>query len=242
MMERVKSALKGLLRRYHYVVSYFPPGVVRGIDFHHDLGVVVNRDSPMCLDVGANRGQTIEMFQRVFKTPVIHAFEPASDMFEELRAKSFPGRVTLHNFALGNCNEKREFINLANPCLSSFLKLDHHDDNCFKDIGVKNKEVVEVRTVDWFLSQNRIDAVDLLKIDTQGFDMQVLLGTADSLRRGMVKNVLVELNFVRLYENQNKATAVMDFLADNRIHLVDFYEKVGQHKTLAWCTALFAKR
>jgi hypothetical protein len=114
--------------------------------------------------------------------------------------------------------------------------------NRFRGVPIKSKEVVGVRTMDSFVDENEIENIDLLKIDTQGFDLKVLQGGAETLKRGIVNSVLVELNFVRMYENQSDAHLIASLLGDYNIHLVDYYEKVRENHTIAWCTALFTKR
>jgi len=96
--------------------------------------------------------------------------------------------------------------------------------------------------VDDFVKENDISSIDLLKIDTQGFDLEVLNGAKASLESGMIKNVLVEINFISMYEKQGSAGDVIRELESVGFVLVDFYEKVRQDKVLAWCTALFANR
>ena len=119
---------------------------------------------------------------------------------------------------------------------------DDHQENRFRDMKVERKETVRIKTLDWFLEQNRISRVDLLKSDTQGYDLRVLAGASESLRRGLINNVLVELNFVRMYAGQSEPDDILNFLAQHGLFLVDYYEKVRQSQTLAWCTALFTKR
>jgi len=191
--------------------------------------------------VGANEGQTIELFRGIFENPRIYAFEPSSQAFRKLLSQGHGPQVSLHNFALGQRNGEEEFINYENSCLSSFLPLDANKDNPFRALKVKNKEAVDVRTIDWFARENQITKIDLLKIDTQGYDLQVLKGAGDSFQNGLIDNVFIELNFVKLYEDQSGPNQITDFLAERNIHLVDYYEKVRQNHRLAWCTALYSK-
>ncbi len=242
MITHLKNKVKGLLRKYNYVVQHIAPNNISGVDLFRDMRLLVKTENPVCLDAGANRGQTIEMFQKSFKNPKIYAFEPSSEIFQILQSRKHGDQVSLHNFALGENNAKHEFINYQSSCLSSFLTLDAHEENRFRNWEIKSKEMVEVKTLDWFLQQYSIDTVDLLKIDTQGYDLPVLLGATESFQRGLIHNVFVELNFVRMYEKQSDAKEIIDFLAKYNIHLVDYYEKVRQHHTLAWCTALFTRR
>ncbi|MDQ4077233.1 MAG: FkbM family methyltransferase, partial [Chloroflexota bacterium] len=194
MLGILKQIPEALLKKYHRRVIYVPEGSISGVDFAHDLRVTIANPRPVCLDIGANEGQTITLLQRVFDDPTIHAFEPSHKLFQLLQSKNFGVRVSLHNVALGKEPAKREFINYEKSGLSSFLALDVHGEHPFRDVEVEAREVVEVETVDRFLQQNRIDTIDLLKIDTQGFDLEVLSGATGALQAGIIRNVLVELN------------------------------------------------
>lgn len=224
------------------MLVYVPQGDISGIDFREDLKLAIGSERPLCLDVGANEGQTIDLLQSLFDRPTIHAFEPSRKMFQTLQLRDFGSGVSLHKVALGNEIKTQEFINYKNSCLSSFLPLDTHAENRFRSVEIESREFVEVTTVDRFLQQNRISIVDLLKIDTQGFDLAVLLGAVEALQRGAIQNVLVELNFVRMYSGQSAPRDIIEFLAKHNMCLIDYYEKVRQNQTLAWCTALFGKR
>ena len=242
MIEGIKRRIKGLLKGRGYTLFWSPLSAVNGFDFARDLKILIPKEDPLCLDVGANVGQTIEYLQTIFTSPTIHAFEPASAPFKELQSKAYGERVSLFNFALGNEITSREFINYEQSVLSSFHAFDVNPENRFRQIRVKDKQTVEVKTVDWFLQTKNIEHVDLLKIDAQGSDLQVLKGSTESLRRGLIENVFVEVNFVQLYENQDDAGEIFDLLAGHDMRLVDFYEKARQDHALAWCTSLYTKR
>jgi FkbM family methyltransferase len=213
-----------------------------GVNLFDDLRQLINKESPVCLDVGANKGQTIDSLRRAFRNPYIYAFEPSTKTFKILKSKELGDRIFLYNKALAKKRQNREFINYNRHTLSSFLPLDSDVENRFREVGVNNKEIVEVDTVDRFLHHENIEDVDLLKIDTQGFDLEVLLGAKNALRSGVIRNVLIELNFVRMYEGQCSPEDVISMLKENDILLIDYYEKERQNYTLAWCTALFGRR
>jgi len=207
-----------------------------------DLPTLFNTQSPMVLDVGANVGQTVDSILEVFERPIIHAFEPSSSVFVQLTKKRYRGSIFLHNLALGERDEQREFINYKWSTMSSFLELSRHESNRFKDVEIDEKEIVTVATVDGFVTSQKIEKVDLLKIDTQGFDMRVLKGARESLASGVVDHVLVELNFVEMYDHQSSFYEVIDLLESNGLFLIDYYEKIREKHTIAWCTALFGRR
>ena len=242
MTRYLKQLIKGFLRKCNRKLVYVPQGTLSGIHLFEDLKLVIVKERPVCLDVGAHVGQTIDLLQRSFNKPTIYAFEPSSTMFQILQSKEFVSQVFLYNLALGKVTCKREFTNYKISTLSSLLPLDIHEENRFRNVEMVNKELVEIDTVDNFLKQNCINYVDLLKIDTQGYDLEVLLGAEEALQRGVVQNVIVELNFVRMYKDQSSAKDITDLLTSYNMSLVDYYEKERQDNAIAWCTALFSRK
>lgn len=238
----LRNLLHEILRRSGRRLVRVRSGVVTGLHLEEDLRILIGSDCPLCLDIGANEGQTIRLLQRVFARPRIHAFEPSSQVFPKLERSHFRSGVTLHQCALGSHSARREFINYRKSVLSSFLPLDRNDGNRFREVDVAGTETVDVMTVDDFVAKNRLGRIDLLKVDTQGFDLEVLQGSSDALRRGIVDHVLVELNFVRLYEGQGSAQEINDYLAAHGFVLIDYYEKARNQHELAWCTALFGRK
>ena len=133
-------------------------------------------------------------------------------------------------------------MNYEDSRLSSFFRLSTDEESRFRHFKISGKESVDIKTIDWFLKQNEINEIDLLKIDTQGYDLQVLQGASESFRRGLIKNVYVELNFLKIYENQADAQQITGFLAGHSFYLVDYYEKSRHEDVLLWCNGLFTKR
>ena len=101
---------------------------------------------------------------------------------------------------------------------------------------------MKTETLDRFIAAEKIDKIDLLKIDTQGFDLDVLQGAEQALSDELVSNVLVELNFIKMYQGQSSAEEINTYLNKYGFFLVDYYEKVRRSNTIGWCTALFSRR
>lgn len=230
------------LGKYDRKIIRIRRNTANGVDLEEDLRIVVGREDPVCLDIGANEGQTIRLLQRAFQRPRIYAFEPSRAIFEKLQTQWFRYPVTFHSCALGASVHQSEFINYEKSVLSSLLPLDHDEENRFRHTREVSRELVEVQTVDRFVEQNQLTRVDLLKIDTQGSDLAVLEGSEEALAEGVIQAVLVELNFVPMYQGQPRAQEIVNFLAKHQLHLVDYYDKVREQFTLAWCTALFGRR
>jgi hypothetical protein len=83
----------------------------------------IKKKNPIILDIGANVGQSIDRFKKLFDNPLIHSFEPEINCFLKLKEKYFSNKdISLYNFALGNKNTKKKFNIFANKVHSSFLE------------------------------------------------------------------------------------------------------------------------
>lgn len=237
----LKPAINRLLYPLNLRISRAYKGRFTGLHLFSDLRVLIDAKSPVCLDVGANVGQTIENLQRTFRA-LIHSFEPAKKTFAVLRSRGYGDRVHLHNHALGRNCEQREFINYSGSTLSSLLPVHTGEQNPFREVAERDREVVRVETVDSFLDRHDIARVHLLKVDTQGFDLDVLQGARHSLQQGRISYVLVEVNFAQLYDGQASAADIFGYLQRHDMQLIDLYEKEHRKNRLAWCSALFGRK
>jgi len=198
----------------------------------HDLRAV---PAPVIFDVGANVGQSVERFRQLWPQSSIHAFEPGRTSFSELQRRTAGAeRVHLHHAALGAAIGSLEFGENSQGDMSSFL-------NPAKDAWgtIVNRYEVPVTTVDLYRAERSIPHIDILKIDTQGFDLQVLRGARGSLEQGEIRFVLIELIFADLYLGQARVDEVFRCLLDHHLHLVGIYDFHAVHDLAGWADALF---
>ena len=82
----LKSKIKKILNNFGIEVRIKPKfGNVLNFDDIYKLKI--KRNNSMIFDVGANRGQSIERFQKILNDPIIHAFEPNIEEFDFLNKK-----------------------------------------------------------------------------------------------------------------------------------------------------------
>jgi hypothetical protein len=99
---------------------------------------------------------------------------------------------------------------------------------------------VDIITLDDYCASHGVESVDLLKIDTQGFDFEVLKGADRLLTQGAIRLVLLELIFANLYEGVPPFDEIYRFLLERGFHLVGTYDPHhAADGRLAWCDALF---
>jgi hypothetical protein len=99
---------------------------------------------------------------------------------------------------------------------------------------------VDVTTVDDFCRQEGIEGIDVLKADTQGYELNVLRGASDLMRRNRIGALVLETNFVPHYEGQALFPEIHSHLSDRGFQLVGLYQPSRSHVySLNWCDALF---
>lgn len=240
MKPLVKRALAQLGLSLHRV----PPGIVVGFDLSRDLEIVVGSQSaPVCIDVGAHVGKFVDLLGSSLRDPVIHAFEPSPESFALLRSHcaSIPN-IKLVNAGLGCESGEINFNIFDNQTLNSFLPMLPSGTGTLGGPKLVRSISVPVYTLDDYAASAGLGQIDLLKIDTQGYELQILRGAARLLAAGNVRTILLELNFVPLYDGQVWAHEIIGFLHERGFRLVDFYEKCRLNPLLGWCTALFTTR
>jgi FkbM family methyltransferase len=195
-----------------------------GHDAYADIRSMVGSKLPVIFDVGANVGQTIDALRKVFPSPIIHAFEPGKAAFDFLlQTHSKLPYVRLNNLALGSKPGQQIFFEHSKSYHSSFLPLgpDPRPDGWGP---ISDQREIEVSTVDRYCMQHEIQFIDLLKSDTQGFDLEVLKGAQGLLNARKIRLIYLEIIFQKLYEGIPRLDEIYRFISDHGFELVSFYK------------------
>ena len=118
-----KIVVKKILRFLGYeIVKYYPEIEQRNYD---EIYQQIFRDNNVLLfDVGANKGQSIDRFEKIFKNKIIHSFEPINFEFEKIKEKySELSNIKINNFAIGDKIEEKNFYINNYTGSSSFLEI-----------------------------------------------------------------------------------------------------------------------
>ena len=139
------------------------------------------------LDVGANLGQFgMGLRENGYLGP-IHSFEPIPDILGQLSRKvAHDTSWQCHGIAFGSSKGTLELNVTADPVFSSFLAPRHSDNAPFFEGNVIAKTIsVPVMTLDSWAAENseKLRGREIfLKIDTQGFDLEVIRGAGELLK------------------------------------------------------------
>jgi FkbM family methyltransferase len=158
--------------------------------------LLVPKRNFILVDVGANIGGYIKEVLNINPNGSVYGFEPHPKTFAKLEKN-------IQDFG---CN-KIEVFNIGLSAQKEKLYLyDHgHDDGSahasihkgvIEEIHSSHsvRYEVEVGTLDDFVATNNIIRIDLLKVDTEGNELNVLLGASRSIRAGLIDVIHFEFN------------------------------------------------
>ena len=203
---------------------------------------LINKESPIIFDIGANNGSSLDEFKEWWPQSHVHCFEPQDECLPELRESadrlSADGTVYINHIAAGNkSNETAKFythdinsgvsgfnkINMNSRDSLDLSKLDKEGSEKKLEYGNTLNHVREVATLrlDDYIADHdpKIHEINLLKIDTQGFEPEVLEGLGEKLK--IVDVVLTELMFYDFYERSLSFSDIEQYLLKANFQLYD---------------------
>ncbi|UPK37776.1 FkbM family methyltransferase [Bradyrhizobium sp. 186] len=199
----VKDRLKSIVRSAGYEIRRHHPDLV---EFLH------SRSVNLVLDVGANEGQFAQELRLRGYTGRVVSFEPVVDVFERLKTNcSADEKWDCRNLALGETMGTIEINVSRNTAMSSIVSQTEVGRNSIYEADVVRVDKVPITTLDSMYSEFADDRV-FLKVDTQGFEQNVLRGGKSSLHR--LLGVQLELPLVHLYEGTWKFDEALHFMRE----------------------------
>jgi len=192
--------------------------------------------TPTFFDVGANVGQTVLELRAAYRHSRVYAFEPFAATREILteRFKSTSG-VTVVPCAMGSA--PGEVLARQNSIseMSSLLSQ-------AAGPGDAPNELIHIETIDRYCAQQNISSIDILKTDTEGFDIEVLRGASNFLLEQKVKYVYAEVSFCPDRCHLTPFMPMMELMAGWNYRFLGLYETWPLHffdEPTVFCNALF---
>jgi len=206
-------------------------------DWTSDVHALLKTFPPrVIVDGGAHTGRFTRKFLQHYKNARIHAFEPIPSLATNL-TKSFPKRVTVHAVALGDKNEDLKFNVLAYKGASSVFE----PSPVLKAFQKGKTAVSRVLTVPCRRLESIIPAVDLIKLDLQGYELNALKGCGALLKA--TRLIVTEIEFIPLYNNQPLFSDIAMYLSANNFRLFNLYDLwTHPHGQLTAGNAIFINR
>jgi len=212
-------------------------------------------------DIGANTGQSVRQYKSVFPRSKIHSFEPLHEPYQQLQKTGAEySDVICNQMAVANEVGSRDFYkNTKYSPSSGFLKVNTnsqtvknkiHPKDRLDEVDTFSKETVSMVTLDEYTKSKGIPKIDILKIDTQGFEKEVFEGAKRLLEEGQqsadkgISFILTEIIFDDIYERPSSFLTVEQALLPHGFSLYDIshiYKDLKRGRT-HWVDAIYINR
>jgi FkbM family methyltransferase len=184
------------------------------------------------IDCGANCGQFVEHLRGSGWSGQVFSFEPLAKEFLILKNKAEAVEGwTAFPYALGEERGEAEIQIAGNSYSSSLLEFSDGFKKLRPDASPVGTEIIQVRRLDDFIDEEGLTFAGpiLLKLDVQGFELNVLRGADEFLNR--VSLVQTEMALIPSYENAPNFAEVKAFLNDRGFVLVHLIDGHANHLT-----------
>ncbi|MBP7745664.1 MAG: FkbM family methyltransferase [Phycisphaerae bacterium] len=225
-----KTPLRHLVRRFArrqgYDLVEYPPLTIR-----RRARLLANFEIDLLLDVGADTGEYVQTLRARGYTGRVVSFEPLSASFAKLResAADDPRWETV-NVALGD-RDGRAVMHVAGNMHSSSLRdMQPAHLEAAPHSAYVGTETVTVRRLDALFDEYRRDAANVfMKIDTQGYEQDVLAGAARTLPQ--IAGLQLEMSLVELYGGQMLFPQLCELIADHGFTLMSLEPGFANDRT-----------
>jgi len=188
------------------------------------------------IDVGAHKGETIQEFLSNFKIKNIYSFEASPKTFtkliiklDKIKKKFNQTNIEIFNFGIGNTNNKNVFYELPDSNSSTFNIIDRNSsyykrkNKILSFFFLKEKLIIQETKVTQiklgeFINNKNITDIDILKIDTEGYEFEVLKGLGQEISK--IKFIYFEHHYDNMIKKNFKYSDIHDYLIMNGFHKV----------------------
>ena len=210
--------------------SWGPRGVVSTFERIKKQQISVQQ----IVDIGAAKGQWTRECMQVWPGADYFLIEPRKENQDRLKRLHDEHRQV--KYWMGGLGTAPGCMDLyVHDEQSSFFKSE------FSESAVSSQQRVEIRTLDSFLEEGGIAAPDLIKLDVQGYEIEVLKGAEKCLE--CTELLLIEVSYREIYENSPLAHEVISWVGARGFRILDIctYTQRPLDGELAQSDMLFAR-
>lgn len=169
-------------------------------------------ESTVVFDVGANVGDWASQALAIKPGIRLHCFEPSKWTYEHLIGNNFPPNVICNNVGCGETTSELTLYSIGNEKVSTLKSLFKRNNLGHLGLSAEySMEKVAIISLDEYCELHKIERIDIVKIDVEGFELQVIKG---------MKKILAEER-VRIVQFEYGGTYI-----DSRTFLADIWETV----------------
>ena len=181
-----------------------------------------NKNIRIVLDIGAHKGEFLNHIKKIKSIRKVYSLEPQKKIFNELLKEIDNKKFFAYNIAISNNNGKQK-MQINDFSMTSTLSKLNEKSQYYKIknliIGNKKKkfEFIKTEKLDFFTKKRKLKNIDLLKIDTEGHELNVVKSGFKTLKK--TKYLLVEFRQNDLYLNYS-SSLLHKMITKNNFELV----------------------
>jgi len=233
----IRSVLPSSLRRCIHKIAGFLvadlpppfPSIERSLETLKQSGF----KPAFCIDVGAYTGEWTKMFLSIFPESRVLMLEAqeAKRQFLEKLTETAPGQISLEIALLGPQDGKSVEFSEMETGSSVFAESSSYARSTHNRLTTR---------LDTIVSNGPYPVAQFLKLDVQGYELEVLKGSSSTLRTADA--VLMESSLIPINNGCPTISEVMRFMDDNGFDLFDFCSQIRREDGALWQTDLLFLR
>ncbi len=162
----------------------------------HFFNKKLNEKKIIFFDIGSHFGETVDLFGENLNIKEFHCFEASPKNFDILRNKINKSKYrticNLNNIGLGQKNYETVINQTQESSSSTINEINFKSDYLLRKLKVLNisdiknyiqKVPVKIESLDYYIKKNEIEIIDIIKIDTEGFEFEVLKGLKENFHK-----------------------------------------------------------
>jgi FkbM family methyltransferase len=189
-------------------------------------------DIEFFIDVGSHKGTYTDLILKNFKIKKVLMFEPQKSIFKIIK-KKYKGikSIKIFNNAISSKKMLKQIYINRHDLTSSLTKIDETNNylkkkaRLFSSNGtsslIEKTYPIKAIRLDDVIKKNNLRKIDLLKIDTEGHELEVLLGLGKSIKN--IHYILIEFHRDKIYYNYSPKK-IHNYLIKNSFVLEDTFK------------------
>jgi len=177
------------------------------------------KNSHVCIDVGSNIGITSIWMAK--NSEQVYSFEPEKEnmlRFVENVQVNAVKNIELIPKAISNKNGHAE--------LNILESYGHHSLGKVTTSKFIRTEIVETTTLDLFCKENDISRIDFLKVDVEGFELEVFEGAKNLLKKKQINLIAFEVSKVILDELDKSFESILELFNNLDYSVYDLKKQI----------------
>ncbi len=180
--------------------------------------LIKNLKFNIVVDVGSNRGQFILLVDKFHSNIKVLSFEPIDELLEKQK-NFFAKRENINFFknCVGSTNSEITLNITRKKDSSSILEIENTK-NLGRHFDIIEKRIIKMVTLDDALSKTNLSGSVLLKLDVQGYELEVLKGLQNLLPK--IKYIITEVAENQLYKDQVTENDILNYLKERNFQII----------------------